>query len=320
VKQRLCSVLFVLSATALIPSSTASAQGPILSNVRAYVCIEDPNSTAPPAYFAALGDFPSGSQICPSGNAIGSEDLAEFATSSLRATPENRLYVRFIEIVEGTWRRVSAHDVGYQHTELSVGGDNLTIPSPGDAQLNSTAADDGVGISLARLAPYANGSLVTVRVVFGGSTSSTQIENVRYLRLENRWSWYGIGRTNIGVWIPVGLFATDFTARDGGLVFASFPVGVAVGGRAYPFGDNFYFGISAMFNWSIVSSASTATTPASTTVQSFAFGGLLDFGSYVYIGSAAIVDFPENTARFTGTFVLGLGPGLLTLLQAPGGQ
>lgn len=174
---------------------------------------------------------------------------------------------------------------------------------------------------------YPNDPLMSVQILptSGGDTEV-------HFRSWNGFSFYGFGDTNVGFWLPVGLFGVGFQLRDNGEVnsteFAAFPLGIAWGLKVYLPRSSFYIGISAVANWSIVTSTTEdpmnpAESVESVTHGNVALGLLLDIGNYVYIGVAATVDArtdmdrPDDQSRVTPSIVVGFAPGLLQVLQSP---
>lgn len=248
---------------------------------------------------------PSEASPCASG-----ETLISSNPLLLEAGGEDQYVV--IRFVAG-WTRVNVADADVARVQLLV-GENV-IASLSSDELDGRS--DAIVVPISSIDAYPNASRVTLQVRFGDGRTAT-----RYFRGWNGGSFYGFGGTNAGFWFPIGLFATSFRSGPDGLQFSAFPVGIAWGAKVYLPGSPFYFGFSAMFNWSIVSGtpqtdAMAMLTDTGVTLASFSVGAVIDIGNYFYVGGAATFDFRTGRELASPMLVVGIAPGLLQLLQAP---
>jgi hypothetical protein len=154
---------------------------------------------------------------------------------------------------------------------------------------------------------------IVVEVVNGASTTA------RFARRKNAWDPYGLNLFYngwVGMWFPVGLFASNLQTSGGSLEFSAMPIGVAVGARWW-LDDEFYLGLSAVGNWSISSTGSEAgdgpmESDKVTKLDGVGVGGLVDVGSLFYVGGIYVLDIAGDDPGFMLT--LGAGPGLIKLL------
>lgn len=175
--------------------------------------------------------------------------------------------------------------------------------------------EDTMGIPLKDFEGTPNGTTVTVEVSF--AEEARRAPSTSYFTLINHVVPYGVARTGTYMWIPVGLFATNFEADENGIPLSAFPVGLAGGVRLYPSDSSVYFGISGMVNWAIYSSKSQGEgEDSSFNLRSLAVGGVVDVNNMIYLGGAYILDFRRGHDNPGGVFVVGAGPGLLQFLQA----
>lgn len=153
--------------------------------------------------------------------------------------------------------------------------------------------------------------LVTLRPRLG----STFVEG--NIKRRNEWEPYGKNIADIiGIWWPIGLFATNFKTSDQGLEFAALPVSAALGARRW-FGSEFYLGPSFLVSYAV---GNKATDAGNVFLTGAAAGFMLDFGSYLYVSGTYQWDFTKGgppRERDPGWMLgVGAGPGLLSALGA----
>lgn len=123
----------------------------------------------------------------------------------------------------------------------------------------------------------------------------------------------------VGLWVPVGLFATNFQETTDGLQFNVLPVSGAIGTKGYL--GSWYFGLSGFPGWAWdvnpvdeTPSAAEADNEqqegkppsAGFSVGSTALGFLVDFNGHFYLGGAHIWNFESGVADPGYVGVIGL--------------
>jgi|GEM_PF-5125125 hypothetical protein len=126
------------------------------------------------------------------------------------------------------------------------------------------------------------------------------------------WSFYGIGGTDKGLWIPLGTFDLH-QDETGKLSLAPAPIGLAWGIKKY-FGGS-YIGASDFVSFGSQSVTDLFSNAGGSTFSFIDYGVLFDLDNYMYIGFGIERDFNiPNSSR--GAAVIALGPGLLNLLKS----
>lgn len=132
---------------------------------------------------------------------------------------------------------------------------------------------------------------------------------------------YGWDFTNtgaVGLWIPVGIFATNFQRSADGLQFSALPIGVAVGTKFYMSKD-FYLGVSGTGMWAITSGDtvdSSGSKQATATLRSLGAGFLLDISSIMYVTATYQWNFAEGQTNPGWMMGLGFGADILKRIAA----
>lgn len=143
-----------------------------------------------------------------------------------------------------------------------------------------------------------------------------------YLRRSHPWDAYGVdpfGGGLVGVWIPIGIFATNFKTTDDGLQFAAMPVGIGVGSRLWG-SDRYYTGFSAILMWSLSSVATSSGSGQSVSLKSAGAGLLVDFGSWLYLTLSYQFVLSKATNEQQPGLMVGVGVGPKFLEVAKGEQ
>src|SRR5690606_31644975 len=125
---------------------------------------------------------------------------------------------------------------------------------------HSVLTGDAIGIPLMdQFSDAKDKELATVTIKWtDGNEAASRYFSIRYrFTAKGNLAPYGIGGGSSTLWIPVGLFGTNFKSSKEGIPFGAFPVGVASGVKVRPGKGTFYLGFSAMANWAIVNEAAS---------------------------------------------------------------
>jgi hypothetical protein len=132
-------------------------------------------------------------------------------------------------------------------------------------------------------------------------------------------SAYGFGEKQTAIWVPVGLFSTNFQRTGDGIPLAAMPVGLAIGGKV-SVANGFYFGFSTLASWLVHPQVDNdPNAPESSdgrfNLAALTIGGLIDIGDYAYVGYAYGFDFTRDGRDPGSMLVVGVAPGLLKLMK-----
>jgi len=155
-----------------------------------------------------------------------------------------------------------------------------------------------------------HGSLLRIECINSDGT----IEKTFFLRRFDiflEYSYDPFDTRTIGFWVPYGLFGTNFEASESGIQFATAPIGIAVGTKIYV-NDKLYLGISGLGSWAITENSNSGSN---LDVKSIGVGGLVDFGSILYLGGMYSFDLTSNHNHPGPYFLIGIGSGLLNVLS-----
>ncbi len=192
-----------------------------------------------------------------------------------------------------------------------------------------------------------NGALLKIVVKLENQTT----DYLWYTRVHRPLTLYRIGGSRVPVWIPAGLFGSNFrrTSPEGGVPFAVLPAGVAIGGK-YHFAEGFHLGLSALALYTILPTTQVESSEAKEypggsmdfepspnagggsvdfvddagidsdrttrlSLLSLTVGGLVDVGGFLLVGGGAAWDFTSPRRTPSPIFIIGVGPSLLSLLQ-----
>jgi hypothetical protein len=143
-------------------------------------------------------------------------------------------------------------------------------------------------------------------------------KDIYYFRVEERFEWYRFASSPVpGLWIPLGLFATNLRPAPGGIPLAVLPIGAAFGFKLFPANGRGYVGLSGMVNLSLSEGIrEPETTGESILLAGLSIGAMVDCSGYLYVGYAYGVSFAEGVDSPGHMLVVGLGPGLLEFLKS----
>jgi hypothetical protein len=164
--------------------------------------------------------------------------------------------------------------------------------------------------ALPKLVASAHLSQVIIKV------PSAQVPNdfhCRRFRGVQAYGWDFLGLGALGLWVPVGIFATNFQRTPEGIQFSALPIGVALGSQ-FHVSNNFYFGISGIAMWAITSGTTTDPSGAqqeTATLRSLGAGFLVDFSSIMYVTATHQWNFASGQTNPGWMMGLGLGADLL---------
>lgn len=132
-------------------------------------------------------------------------------------------------------------------------------------------------------------------------------------RVRKRSDSYGMA----GIWLPVGLLATDFKAtKDRGIALAPSPVGVALGRRVYTgTKENSYLGLSAFGSWQILPGNEDEKYLTGLTL-----GGILDVADWGYVGGSYVSNLGKAAEDPGFAVILGPGPTLIRVFKLLSGD
>jgi len=135
-----------------------------------------------------------------------------------------------------------------------------------------------------------------------------------YLQKKGRWSAYQSALDVDGLWLPTGIFATNFDKTAEGLQFSAFPISLALGYRYFDKDGSSYNGFSLALSWSIIgnSGATGADNNAASSLKGAALGLLWDIDSTVYFLVGYDKSFATGVQSPGLTFGIGLGPKLIS--------
>ena len=166
-------------------------------------------------------------------------------------------------------------------------------------------SEGGQQVRLTRASKLPSGARLTVKVAYNN------IETTRALRLSRRYSWYGTQ----GLWMPLGLFGSNFDATNTGATLAALPIGLAWGERIH-LSDTFYIGGSVIGNYVIHPKVDlSGKDTGDFALLSVSAGFLVDINNLVYVGGTYGWTFVSDTKDPGFMFVIGAAPGLLDIAK-----
>jgi hypothetical protein len=135
-----------------------------------------------------------------------------------------------------------------------------------------------------------------------------------YLLKKGSWSAYQSPLNVDGLWLPVGIFATNFDKTAAGLQFSAYPISIAGGMRYFVEDGTFYHGFSLALSWSIIANSGEtgASNSASSSLKGLALGLLYDYDSNFYVMVGYDKSFASGVQSPGFTLGIGLGPKLVS--------
>jgi hypothetical protein len=113
----------------------------------------------------------------------------------------------------------------------------------------------------------------------------------------------------IGLWVPVGLFSSNFKNNANGWAFSPLPIALAVGLK-FNF-NTMYIGSSPFINWIVQNK-----TDSSFNVGGLTIGMLFDINDYLYLGAGFGANL--STKSSTDKIIFAIGPGVKLLKYIKG--
>lgn len=212
-------------------------------------------------------------------------------------------------------RPIKSDRVGFDSLHLSVASTNERIEEIRRREIDPT---DSILVGLRRLDEFSNGTVLRLDI-WTKSEPQTSV----YLRVRREWQSYGIA----GIWLPVGMFSTNFKSgrTAEGLAFAPSPIGLSWGKKRYTGpNENSYFGFSVIASWQFLpASDDDEDTAGSYNLRGLTTGVLFDLYDYGYVGLAYATDLGKGSEDPGAVLLLGVGPTLervLKLLSDPQSQ
>jgi hypothetical protein len=118
------------------------------------------------------------------------------------------------------------------------------------------------------------------------------------------------------LWFPAMLYCTNFKNNENGIPIAALPLGIAIGGKWYPFHDRKFVGFSINMSWVLKPDNSLDSENYDLLILStLSMGGFIDISGLLYLGGAYIWDFRDKEENPGWAMVIGIGPDLLNFLK-----
>lgn len=158
-----------------------------------------------------------------------------------------------------------------------------------------------------------------IKIAIGDGANQMRYYARRW-RMIQSYGWDFLGQGVFGLWVPVGIFATNFQRTVSGLQFSALPVGVALGSKFY-FSRSFYMGVSGTAMWAITTGDkidSGGVKQEAASLSSLGAGFLLDLSSIMYLTVTHQWNFAEGQTNPGWMLGLGFGAELLKRIAAGG--